>query len=94
MIKKQVNKVGFAEIFQYAKEKFNIHWNPANDMFFRTEILTFRSMDDIELWYLEERLQKHGEEEFDKLPLNLKAFYILRQFMIDNDVEELQIDNR
>lgn len=35
-MKKEI--IGFADIFRYAKEKYDIEWNPCNDIFFNTVI--------------------------------------------------------
>ena len=42
---KTVTQVGFAEIFNFATEKYGIHWNPCNDIFFGNS-LDYHSVTD------------------------------------------------
>ena len=42
IVPKQQTTVDFAEIFKYAETKHGVHWNPSNDLFFRTQIIQYR----------------------------------------------------
>jgi len=33
---RMISECGFYEIFNFAKEKYGVEWNPANDLFFKT----------------------------------------------------------
>jgi hypothetical protein len=45
--KRTVNECSFSEIFEFAKEKYGIEWNPANDLFFRTELLRYGTVHEV-----------------------------------------------
>ncbi len=44
------NEADFSELFGFAEQRFNVRWNPANDLFFNT-ILKYGSYTDL---YLDE----------------------------------------
>ena len=46
MKKPQVYQVNFASIFYFAKEMYDLNWNPCNDLFFRADILDYKSVSD------------------------------------------------
>lgn len=84
------NEVYFSEIFYYARDKFNVDWNRANDMFFDNS-LNYQSYNTYELneplEYIEE------DKPFEELSEEDKGYYIINQFMIDNNVNSIWIDN-
>lgn len=85
------NVVDFPDIFHYAKEKFGVSWNEANDIFFRQEVLRYKGSNDLELWEMDEH---DLPEEYD--PTDTKpgrAWFILRQFMLDNKLKKLLVIN-
>lgn len=98
------NEVDFAEIFFYAEEKFGVDWNRANDMFFDNS-LKYKSHNEFVRGELgiHIELTKEQEEAFDKgetpkidfheLSEEDKGYYIIEQFMIDNDIDDLYVDN-
>ncbi len=92
MIKKKVvrNEVDFSDIFSYAEKKFGVGWNPANDMFFGHS-LTYKSHDK----YSQGEPLEHIPEgvPYEELSTWHKGYYIINQFMIDNDLEDIWIDN-
>ena len=99
-----VNKVNFSEIFHYAEKEYGIGWNPCNDLFFKEGVLTYRNVDTI---YFDERVldcfypQDITKEDFAKLTKeeilefkgNKLAWCIIGKFMLDNNVDEIEVDN-
>ena len=53
MGKIQINRCNFEEIFDFAKEKYGIEWNDANNLFFHN-ILRYKNITKIELVGLED----------------------------------------
>lgn len=48
MVKKRsISECDFTEIFHFAKEKYGIEWNPANDLFFSTELLRCGTIHEV-----------------------------------------------
>jgi len=89
MNKYTINKVDFGDIFNYAKEKFGIEWNPANDMFFHGS-LEYKSYNEYDLG---EPLEYIEDKPYEELSITDKGYYIINQFMIDNNVDSIFIDN-
>jgi hypothetical protein len=91
MKKQKINRVDFSDIFSYAEDKFGIGWNPCNDMFFNHS-LDYKSYNE---YYQGQPLEyiKEGVE-FDDLEFHEKGYYIINQFMIDNNLDDIFIDNR
>jgi hypothetical protein len=90
MIKKVTrNEIDFSDIFSYAKDKFGIEWNPANDMFFNHS-LDYKSHNQ---YSVGEPLEYIEEKPYDELSFKDKGYYIINQFMIDNNLEDIWIDN-
>jgi len=44
---RMISECGFYEIFNFAKEKYGVEWNPANDLFFKTGILRYRTIHEV-----------------------------------------------
>lgn len=84
------NEVDFSEIFYYAEAKFNIDWNRANDMFFHNS-LDYKSHNEYELNEPLEYIDK--DKPFEELSEADKGYYIINQFMVDNNVNSIWIDN-
>ena len=85
------NEVDFSEIFDYAKEKYQVGWNRANDMFFNNS-LEYKSFNE---YSLGEPLEMIDESKtFDLLEEHEKGYFIINQFMIDNKIRNIFIDNR
>lgn len=82
-------KISFSEIFYYAEEKFNISWNESNDLFFN-QSLTYKSYNEFE---------KGCEEYYDtSIPFEQlsdrdKGYFIINQFMKENNIKNLLVDN-
>lgn len=83
-------EVDFSEIFAYAEEKFNIDWNHANDMFFNHS-LTYKSYDAYDLGEPLECIPENTP--YGELSEHDKGYYILNQFMVDNNLEEIFVKN-
>ncbi len=83
-------RVDFSEIFHYAEEKFNVDWNRANDMFFNNS-LNYKSFNE----FFDGTSEYYdGEKKFIELDESDKGYYIINQYMKDNDIDELFVDNR
>lgn len=89
MRKVSFTQVDFSEIFYYAEEKFDIGWNACNDLFFNKS-LTYKSYDEFE----------GGCEEyydpsipFEQLNDRDKGYFIINQFMKENNIEKLLVKN-
>lgn len=89
MKKKEINEVDFSEIFNYATEKFGIGWNPCNDMFFGSS-LKYKSYNEYDLG---EPLEWIGDKPYEELSFTNKGYYIINQFMIDNELKSIFIKN-
>jgi len=100
------NEVDFSEIFYFADEKFGISWNHANDVFFNNS-LDYKSHNEFNLNEPLERLED-GEKianmtesekaewiknEFPKLSDDDKGYFIINEFMIANNVDNIWVDN-
>lgn len=46
-ITRTISECGFSEIFAFAKDKYGIEWNSADDLFFRTELLRCGSLHEV-----------------------------------------------
>jgi hypothetical protein len=108
MIQQKINRVDFSDIFNYAGEKFQIGWNPSNDIFFG-EVLRYESFNEYYIGDLEveEILERRGIEKgeiskdlLDKIPKDNVYHYnrdvgrlIIYQYMKDNNITEIFIDN-
>ena len=84
------NEVDFSEIFFYAEKKFKVHWNRANDMFF-DNCLDYKSFNEYSIEEINERVDTNIP--FEELSEEDKGYYIIKQFMIDNNIEDIWIDN-
>ena len=80
MAKKEV--IDFSSIFHYAKKKYDIEWNPCNDIFFNTEIIHYGKVTYFHKYDMIDEEQVPGysyeatDEENDKAILN---------FVVDKD---------
>lgn len=87
------NEVDSSEIFHYAKKKHGVGWNDANDMFFGNS-LEYKSYDD---FYIGKFAEYTGIEfkdaNYDELDECDKGRYILEEFMIENNITEMRVDN-
>lgn len=90
MKKRKINEVDFSQIFNYATEKFKINWNPCNDMFFNNS-LDYKSYNE---YSLGEPLEYIEDKPYEELSFTEKGYYIINQFMIDNKIDNIFIDNR
>lgn len=90
MGKQTINKIDFSDIFNYATEKFGIQWNPCNDMFFNNS-LDYKSFNE---YSLGEPLECINDKPYEELSFPEKGYYIINQYMIDNGLEDIFIDNR
>jgi len=89
MNRKVINEVDFSEIFNYATKNFGIQWNPCNDMFFHNS-LDYKSYNE---YSLGEPLEYIDDKPYEELSFTEKGYYIINQFMIDNDVKNILIKN-
>lgn len=90
MKKVKINKIDFSEIFHYATKKYGIQWNPCNDMFFNNS-LDYKSFNEYDLG---EPLENIEDKPYEELSFEDKGYYIINQFMIDNEIKNIFIDNR
>jgi hypothetical protein len=44
---KSVKMIEFSDIFLFAEKEYGIHWNTANDLFFRNNVFKYGSVTDI-----------------------------------------------
>jgi len=99
-----VNKVHFSEIFRYAQEKYGIGWNKCNDLFFKDGVLTYKQTDEVnfhdrilDIFYpqtiTKEGFAKLTKEEILEFTNNKLAWCIIGKFMLDNNVDEIEINN-
>jgi len=93
----------YSKIFYYAENNFNI--DDPNDLFFNTDILIWRSVNEFYLGsalfeYCPEGmeynqwLEKLTKEEISKYVKRDKAEIIIAKYMLENKYSELFIDNR
>lgn len=85
-----VTECDFSDIFHYAEKKFGIGWNPCNDMFFGYS-LEYKSYNEYDL---EDLLDNIIDQSYEELSFTDKGYYIIHQFMIDNNLKSIRIDNR
>lgn len=89
MPKKQTT-ADFAEIFEFAKEKYGWEWNYCCDIFHRGRILVNdedkdKSFDLDELEYVLEEKYYKGEI--------LEGYEIVKEFMLENNLTEMRVLN-
>ena len=84
------NEVDFSEIFDYADEKFGIDWDRANDMFFGNS-LDYKSHNE---FHGGTTAYYNSKKSFEELDEDDKGYYIINQFMLDNNLDNLWIDNK
>lgn len=100
---KQTTTVDFSEIFHWS-EKYGISWNQANDLFFRSECLTYKSYNEWEvginayegcelLYSTEREAWDLTREEIDSLSDIEKAGVLIDIFLHENGVKEAVILN-
>ena len=82
------NEVDFPEIFNYAKDKFKVEWNRANNMFFGHS-LDYKSYNNF--YVGEDHIDT--TKTFEELSESDKGYYIINQFMIDNKIDEMRVYN-
>lgn len=90
--------VDFGEIFNYAEEKFDVHWNKCCDIFHRGGILCSPESSNMEIdldtiksnlkWDEENPDRKYVYSEDKKL-----AYRILISFMEKHNLEEMYVIN-
>jgi len=86
--------VDFDEIFEYAEKQFNIDWNTCNEWFFRDQVLRYKGYNDIDEDIVSEHFYEMREIKFENLTdNNHRAWYIIRQFMIDNKIKSMLVLN-
>ena len=85
-----VMRANFSDIFDYAEKEFSIGWNAANDMFFNNS-LNYKSFNEYDINEITEYfLQDVG---FSELSVEAQGYFIIHQFMQDNNIREILIDN-
>lgn len=98
---KNVKMIGFADIFHFAEKEFGVHWNPANDLFFRT-IFNYGSMSQIytsdlacDISFFDDakdisecKASLVPREEYDKMSQREKAKLIVMLFCEKNNIED------
>ena len=88
-------EVDFSEIFNYAEKKFKVSWNRANDMFFGHS-LDYKSFNEFTqgdvLSYI--FADENDTKPYEELNEDDKGYFIINQFMIDNDIDEMFVNNR
>ena len=99
---KQNNSVSFSEIFNFASERFGVGWNPANDLFFGSEVLRYKGYDEFNLneimeftsFYNDGReVRDFTDDEIKEMGDTDKANFIIGRFMIENNIDKLLILN-
>lgn len=93
---KQVTVVNFDELFHWA-EKFDITWNQANDVFFRSEALTYKSYNEWGIGeggeYVDDLLGPERQawdlsiEEIDALKDDLKGPVLIDIFLHEHNLD-------
>lgn len=85
------NECDFSDVFHYAEKEFGIHWNTCNDIFFREELLNYKSYDDLYLDELEGNLE---DTEYPITDENVKkGTEVLISYMKSLKVKELRVYN-
>lgn len=84
------NEAGFSELFDFAKERFGILWNPCCDMFHRTELLNYGRDTDFELGQLKEDLDPQNKYAI-KDPKRRKGVEVVIAFMQSHGVDSITI---
>lgn len=80
--------VDYDEIFCYAKEKHNIEWNDCCDMFHRKSILCDDEGKNRTI-YLEELRDYSNKKD----PIKIKGWEIVKEYMEENKLKEMYVDN-
>lgn len=106
MKKITVTRCAFPEVFAYAEKHFGITWNPCNDLFFKTRVLAYDSLEDI---FLEDMYGSIGAPEgvdeaewfktltkdtIDQMSDKHKARVIMAHFMLANNLQHVEVDGR
>lgn len=94
---KKTTTISFSELFHWV-EKYDITWNQANNLFFRSEVLQYKSYDE---WITGQGIESTGEtfdegreswdltrEEIDSLDNYSKAQVLIDIFLKELDLEE------
>jgi hypothetical protein len=90
MSKQKINKVGFDDIFYYAEKKFGVTWNRANDMFFNHS-LDYHSYNEYSVGEVGDYTEGKPYEELTE---SEKGYFIINQYMIDKNLEDIFIDSK
>jgi hypothetical protein len=56
--------ISFIEIFKYAEAKFQVSWNEANDLFFKTEVLRYKSYNEFDQFTLFDFMYVEEDDKF------------------------------
>ena len=96
---KKYDTVNFSYIFYYAKDKFDIELNPANDMFFDSGALTYKGYNVYHISQTFDDTNISLEDEITKESLRglsdyQKSSVIIGSFMKDHNLEQLLILNK
>jgi hypothetical protein len=105
MIKtRTIHECSFTDIFEFAKEKYGIEWNPANDLFFRTGVLEYGKLFEVHpaempsyiMYMYKNKLKKSSDvpaDVFAAMPPKEQARVILLAFGEANGVpKNLMVD--
>lgn len=91
-MKKQTT-VSFADIFRYA-EKFGVTWNQANNIFFTSEILTYKGYNEIYKDWFIEHISDPNINSFEECQNDDdEALWIIRSFMQEHKLKEMLVLN-
>lgn len=86
------NIVCFSEIFYFAEKEYGVNWNRANDLFFHT-ILDYGKINEFYIKELEYDIDHYKKENNSKDVDSLKAIEIIANFMRQNKVKTLVVNN-
>jgi len=102
--RRTINECSFSDIFDFAKEKFGIEWNDANDLFFKTGVLRYGTIHEVDpadmpsciMYMFEKHIKKSSDvpaDVFATMPPDDQARTILLAFGEVNDVRHnLMVD--
>lgn len=84
---KQITVACYSDVFDFANEKFKIHWNECCDLFHRSEYFSYRGNTE---FYLEEVEGDFNDPEtfYDK---RRKQNEIMLAFMKENKLDKITI---
>jgi len=96
-------RITFDALFYYAREQYGIGWNPCNDIFFGG-VLDYGSFNEYDRYCLIDQFDIEVgtkidgaliKELYNNNPRNGKIGYMITyNFMIDNKIDDLFIDNK